>query len=488
MAHHSEYQIDLRKQRRAEEVSPTVGETVMGARTPLIYTVAAYALLFVMLFSPVARVFADEGAEVPSEVTSETPIVEALIVPAPDPIVEEVVSESEGASTVETVEPEVDADSANSTEEKNTTETSTENEEVSEEEVILDENPDLIPEEGEVLSEATSTPEVIEEEVVEEAEVVAEEAVEEAPEVVYVDRPATIDSSQMLFNAADCVTVNDGEFYCVQAKPHADSALRKETTPTRTVISQKDGDGDLEIYLSEEGVTRQITSNATDDDAPSYDAKTGMIAWHALVNERYQIFIYEPKAQNIIQLTNTGFNNTNPSLDGSLLSWQAWEDGNWEIFYVSLPETLNNDTVPSASRVSRNSEPDMFPRSYGNYITWQARVSDSWRTRGFNTTTGEYSDLGEGTGGDISSARLVLLVERRGENGEIERVGYEVETGAEIPLGTSSAPAPVSAIPESPIDGTSGSMPETNAGNALKTASRADGDTDSDSDSEDISE
>lgn len=469
MAHYSDYQIDLRKQRPAtEEVSLTVDETVMRTRTPLIYTVAAYALLFVMLFSPVARVFADEGVgEVPPEVTTEAPVVEALIVPAPDPVSEEVLAPEESSETDDTateVEPESTPEDTGSDVPADT-------------EVI----PDDGAEEGEVLSEATSTPDVIEEEIVEEEEVVAEE-VQQTPEVVYVDRPVPIDPSKMLFNAADCVTVNDGEFYCVKTKSNVDSATRKESNQTRTVVSQKDGDGDLEIYLSEEGVTKQITSNTTDDDSPSYDATSGMIAWHALVNERYQIFLYVPRTQDIIQLTDTEFNNTNPSLSGSVLSWQSWVDGNWEIMYVTLPEILTREALPVPVRASRNSEPDMFPRSYGTYITWQARVADAWRTRGFNVTTGEYSDLGEGTGGDISSARLVLLVERRGENGVVERVGYEMETGASIPLGTNATPTPVSDIPESPIDGTSGSMPETNVGNALKTAARADGDGDSDSD------
>lgn len=486
MVHRSDYQIDLRKSPQvAEEAGTTVSEVPAVTRSPFIYKVAAYALLFVMLFSPVARVFADEGAVevVATTTTPESPTVEPLIVP--EPVVEDVLSaEESAASTDELASEEVGSglDEEDISEPPPTVEQVSE--ENTEEGVLIEETTDSTSEEGEVLSEATSTPDAVVEEPIEEGEVISEE---ETPEIVYVDRPASIDPSKILFNTTDCVTVNDGEFYCVK-KQSADSIVRKEATPTRSVLAQKDGDGDLEIYLSEEGVTKQITSNTTDDDAPSYDSTTGMIAWHALVNERYQIFIYNPKNQDIIQLTNTEFNNTNPSLDGTLLSWQAWEDGNWEIFYMQLSELLSEESLPESVRVSRNSEPDMFPRSYNQFITWQARIADSWRTRGFNVTTGEYSDLGEGTGGDISSARLVLLVERRGENGVVERVGYEVETGEEIPLGTSATPAPLSSIPESPIDGTSGSIPETNVGNALKTASRVDGDTDGDGNSDEVTE
>lgn len=486
MAHHSDYQIDLRKPPQvAEEAGSTVSEVPAATRSSFTYKVAAYALLFVMLFSPVARVFADEGAVevVTTTTTPESPTVEALIVP--EPVAEEVVAGEEGtASTDESASEEL----GSVVDQEDVSELPITGEEVSEEntdeDALTEETTDSTPEEGEVLSEATSTPEAVVEEQVEEEEGISEEV---TPEIVYVDRPASVDPSKILFNTTDCVTVNDGEFYCIK-KQNADSIVRKEATPTRSVLAQKDGDGDLEIYLSEEGVTKQITSNTTDDDAPSYDSTTGMIAWHALVNERYQIFLYSPKTQGIIQLTNTDFNNTNPSLDGTLLSWQAWEDGNWEIFYTQLSDSLSEESLPESIRVSRNSEPDMFPKSYSQFITWQARVADSWRTRGFNVTTGEYSDLGEGTGGDISSARLVLLVERRGENGVVERVGYEVETGEEIPLGTSATPAPLSSIPESPIDGTSGSIPETNVGNALKTASRVDGDTDGDGNSDEVTE
>lgn len=479
MHNNNSFTVDLRKG-AVRQVEVDVYEEPVPAnleKGSLFFRFLAVMILITLVGGPFARVYANEGDSViEPELATEAPApvsetVDSQVSEPAEPPVEEVVESGTDIPSEEVTAAEVqDGTQAETAEEVVSESDESVDEEVVEEteEVVTEET-----EEGDVLGEVASTTEEV--------------ALEEVPEEVIEEEPAQLhpavlvpDPSQVVFSAKDCVTVSDDEFYCVKSKksaPETSYAL-SESTASQDAFSQKDSEGDLEIYLTIDGGVRQITSNTTDDDAPAYDADSGRLAWHALVDGRYQIFVYDIHKQIARQITKTEYNNTNPSIDGGLVTWQGWEDDNWEVFSAVLDAGTFSDGDISISRISRNTEPDMFPKIHDRFITWQARVADAWRTQGYNTVTGEQIDLGEGTGGDVSSARLVLLVERTNDNGDIERVGYEVATGDAVDLGSEPSPISEESVPPTPIDGNAGSLPEVNA-NALKTVSRGtDGDAD----------
>lgn len=309
-----------------------------------------------------------------------------------------------------------------------------------------------------------------------EPEVIDEGVIEEGVAEVSPTTPFVMQAhndSEMVFDNTECVSVQDGAYYCTKKSVSTENTARP--MQRAEVFVAKDGDGDTEIYFQNDGQTRKISDNVYDDDAPMYDPTSGRIVWHGNVNDRYQIFVYDPADETVHQITHDGYNNTNPYIDGGVLVWQAWVDENWEIMSVNVGAGYDALEV---TRLSGSGNPDMFPKVYGDFVTWQSRVNDAWRSVGLNIQTGEQTDLGAGTQGDVSAARLVLLVERRNENGDVERVGYDVDSGDEIELGTkekdqvpvevplpspyqdpSAIPAPVVSTTTAPVRNDTGDEP-----------------------------
>jgi hypothetical protein len=439
MDHSTSHTIDLRKPRVAHvppvvlpnPVAPVVSARSMRRRNryPIAMRFVAALTLIVFVTAPQARVFASEGDASTADVaTVADTVADTVVVPVPDPVPEVPVVDTIVTEVLPAVEPvTVEPDSGNNLSEPA----------------------------GEVLGEATSTEPVPVEEVPVtesvESELQPEEPVVTVPEQVYDDAfvetpPQTsISSSQYVFNPADCVVVTDGEFYC---KKNDSTQTQTYTEPVgATVYAAPDGDGDLEIYFQNDSLTKQVTNNVFDDDAPRLDPDSGRIVWHALVHDRYQVFVYDPVVGDIRQVTHTTSNNTNPNIHNNVLVWQGWEDENWEIYTTTF---VPAGTEFEIERRTRTGDNDMFPQVYGDFITWQSRIDDEWQTLGSNIKTGVQTVLGPGTGGDVESARMVLLIERRNAQGDVERVGYDVDTGSSIELGTApqEAPVPLPVIPE----------------------------------------
>ena len=294
---------------------------------------------------------------------------------------------------------------------------------------------------------------------------------EELPEQSFVEN-----DSRYVFDTADCVVVKDGEFYCVKGSndhEHESLSLQQDEL-VGSVFAQKDDDGDLEIFFNYEGKIEQITDNAFDDDEPVYDASSGRIVWHALVDDRYQIFLYDIAADELFQLTDTSYNDTNPDVSGDTIVWQGWEDDNWEIFTLDYSIFLQNGGSASTTRITVTEQHDMFPKAHDSFVTWQSRTHDQWKSYGYNIRTGEQVYLGDGTQGDVESTRLVLLVERRNSDGDLERVGYEVDTGESISLGSTPKEIPEPPVQEDPLKDQQGVIPNT-ASTTVKTTTRDDG-------------
>ncbi len=243
----------------------------------------------------------------------------------------------------------------------------------------------------------------------------------------------------------ECMVLEDGNFYCSKA---GDAGVpdAEDFGPSR-VAAREDHQGDKEIFLLESGKTVQLTFNDYDDLAPMQDSATLRIAWHALINERLQIMLYDRTTGATRQITDTTYNNSNPYLYGDTLVWQAWVDNNWEIY---MAEQLNRQE-PTITRLSENSRHDMFPKIFDTYITWEAETVDGWHVVIYDRETERFSLVKKRGDGKYENPRFALLIDNRSEDGAIETIGYDVANDEEIPLTPIPMPAP---DPVTPVDDT----------------------------------
>jgi hypothetical protein len=200
--------------------------------------------------------------------------------------------------------------------------------------------------------------------------------------------------------------------------------------------------GSKEIFFEDANGKVQITTNDTDDDAPSYDNQSGLIAWHSLIKGRYQIMLFDKNATTTSnptrQLTSAEHSNTDPKVRGKSIVWQGWVNNNWEIFYVK-DVTLEPLKI---EQITINEHPDMFPQLSDGFITWQSFFNSSWHVFVYTIENGEISQINQPEAGKYENPRFALLFENRKENGEVETVGYDVASGKEIPIKAPHTPPP----------------------------------------------
>ena len=272
------------------------------------------------------------------------------------------------------------------------------------------------------------------------------------------------DENKYIFDDKECTKVKEDEFYCVKAKKENKniSVADLKTEGLKLVFSKKDKDGDKEIFLMDKGQELKVTNNLFDDDAPSFDRASGIVAWHSLVNDRYQIMIYDKNSKETRQVTNTSFNNTNPQVYGNILVWQAWVGNDWDIFMAAAPAggNLFSDSL-KILQITDNNHNDMFPKIHKNILTWQSFVDSSWKVFIYNIDTKATSQIDGIDSGNLESPRFVLLFENRKENGDTEKIGYDISSGETLKLGMSSKKRsePIPDIPKDPIQDQKRAMP-----------------------------
>jgi len=283
--------------------------------------------------------------------------------------------------------------------------------------------------------------------------------------------------SKYVFNDKECVLVREYEFYCIKSNANNNTVLPTPDMDTQKgeVFVRKDSDGDKEIFINKNGNIIKITNNLLDDDSPARDEENGLVVWHALIKERYQIMLYDESSGTTKQITNTSFNNTNPSVYGNFLVWQGWINDNWEIFTAEISTT---DSI-TITQITNNNYHDMFPKVYKGLITWQGFIGNSWEVFVYDLSLNKISRVREGGQGAYESPRFVLLLENRKENGDVEKVGYDVSSGEEIALGTTprdrTNDTPIA--PEDTAQDQERALPnESNGTTTPKTSHRSDGD------------
>jgi hypothetical protein len=233
--------------------------------------------------------------------------------------------------------------------------------------------------------------------------------------------------SVMQFNRNDCVTVEDGSFYCQSKKEEAEQG-------TDGMYALQDKDGDLEIFLQKNGELAQLTFNTVDDAAPVFDAKSNTIVWHRLVDERYQIISYDLDTNEEVQLTADNVNNMEPSRSGNYTVWQRWNNNNWDIVLYDGTET---------KFITDSEQHDIAPNVKGDLVMWNRLSSDNTQSiELYDIATGEYTTITDEEGGALSNPRMVLVYETEFANGDVVTKGYDVETGEVTPLANDPAELP----------------------------------------------
>ncbi len=292
----------------------------------------------------------------------------------------------------------------------------------------------------EEISDATTTPEILDEETnIEEITSTSSEEVplEDATSTleVTVEEPDTTvpvntvinDDNHFSFAKSECTLVGEGSFYC--SKPTEQQVIDH----TDRVFSSVDTEGDKEIYVEKNGERTQITDNQLDDDAPYYDKLSDTIVWHRLIEGRYQIISYEVETSKEEQITTDRFNNMEPQRSGNATVWQGWVGNDWEIFMLDGEEL---------SMLTDNTTHDITPSINGDHLVWQSFESDAWIMKVYDLRTKSLATIEDAEGGSIENPRFVLVYDSKQETGDIETRGYDLESGEVVALSSEPAPVP----------------------------------------------
>jgi hypothetical protein len=263
-----------------------------------------------------------------------------------------------------------------------------------------------------------------------------EEAPTEAP-VIVSQNP----TNKYVFGEGDCTVVADGEFYCVAA-----GATRQATGDPR-VYAEKDREGDREIFYFDGVDVQRITNNGYDDFAPVFDEVTKRIVWQSTISDRIQIMVHELETNTTRQITTGRHNSSNPDIAGDVVVWQEWVDTNWEVMQTNV----DNAGAPfEITQLTDNAVHDMFPQLYNGLITWQREKGESWEVVLYDQKTATTRALEKDENTKYENPRFVLMFDSTHDNGDVETIGYDLESGDMMELGTKANRDPF--VPATPKD------------------------------------
>jgi hypothetical protein len=270
---------------------------------------------------------------------------------------------------------------------------------------------------------ATTTEEETVEEVSIEEEVIDSEPLEDssASTTATTSQPlqSVHNASAFSFDTTECAVVGDGAYYCSDKK--AETEVFEDG-----VFSAPDTDGDMEIFIRVGGEEQQITHNKTDDSAPRYDAVSGRIVWHSMINDRYQVMSYDGETKDITRFTSATYNNMEPVAYGGVTLWQAWIDNNWEIILFD---------GQTQRQITNNTQNDVSPHMREGYIVWQTQFEDAWQVAVYDQETKKVEYIASEGGLKVENPRFVLVYDSSDENGDMKTVGYDFDSKSSFDLG-----------------------------------------------------
>ena len=264
----------------------------------------------------------------------------------------------------------------------------------------------------------------IDDEIIEEAVQVSTSTEEE--NIIAVNT-VTNDDNRYSFSRDECTLVGDGSFYCSKTN---DAAIAYSAD---RIFAATDGEGDKEIFIEHAGEITAFTENNVDDDAPYYDESSDSIVWHRLIDGRYQVMSRILEEDSEVQLTQTSYNNMEPSRYDKVTVWQSWIKNGWEIMLLDDGEL---------TQLTDNDVPDIAPSINKQYIVWQSQEEGTWSAKVYDRSTGEIETIEDAEGLSIENARFVLVYDTKHENGDIETRGYDPKTKRSVPLSATPASIP----------------------------------------------
>jgi len=269
--------------------------------------------------------------------------------------------------------------------------------------------------------------------------------------------PSEKNENTYVFNEGDCTLVTEGEFYCVANGPE------RHTDKDPSVYAEKDREGDREIYYFDGVEIHRITNNSYDDFAPVFDEETMRIVWQAMIQDRLQIMLHEITTNTTRQVTVGKQNSSNPHIIRDTIVWQEWVDTNWEIM---MTEVSDEGQPFEVERLTDNMVHDMFPVAYDSLITWQSERGSSWEVVVYDLVTGKQQTLEKNEDTKYENPRFVLLFDSKHDNGDVETIGYNLDTGEKMELGTKANPQPL--IPVTPKEEVPEALPQSATSTATK--------------------
>lgn len=238
----------------------------------------------------------------------------------------------------------------------------------------------------------------------------------------------TNDDNRFSFAKSECTIVGEGTFYCAR-----NNSVNMEVSNTDRVFSALDETGDKEIFIEKDGYITKITDNAYEDDAPQYDALSDSIVWQRLIEGRYQIISYDVETSKEVQITSDRYNNMEPQRSGDAIVWQGWVGNDWEIFMLEGDEL---------TMLSDNTIQDITPSITGEYVVWQSFEFDAWKMKVYDIRTKKIETIEDSNGGSIENPRFVLVYDSKLDSGDVETRGYDLKSGEVVPLTAQPAPIP----------------------------------------------
>jgi hypothetical protein len=259
-------------------------------------------------------------------------------------------------------------------------------------------------------------------------EVVVEEEVEvvDSPVATSTDPVYGRPTAAFEFDTKECTSVGDGAYYC--------STPQENSDPMEDgVFALPDEGGDLEIFVRVGGKENKLTDNTVDDSAPYFDAISKRIVWHTSLNDRYQIISYDTETTDKILLTKTSYNNMEPVAHGDITLWQAWIGNNWEIMMYDGQAVV---------QLTNNTLQDVSPHMREGYVVWQTQFQDGWKVAVYDLKTKAIEYIDSEGGLKVENPRFVLVYDSTNEQGDVQTVGYDLNTKQSFSLGSLPAELP----------------------------------------------
>jgi hypothetical protein len=233
----------------------------------------------------------------------------------------------------------------------------------------------------------------------------------------------------MSFAVGECVIVGDGAFQCIHT--HATTSNSEHSDG---VYAAHDSVGVTQIYYQHNGTTDTITGTIYDNGAPSLDAATGDIVWHALIDDRYQVMRYVRKTGATTKLTTGTVNSMLPSSYDGAVVYQTWQGDDWDIAMI--------DRDGTSHMLTKNDVHDVAPTITERYVTWESRENNEWVAKVYDRSSGTTQTVHGTPGSKVENPRMVLVFDSKKENGDVETVGYDVAHNQVVPLAAAPAPLP----------------------------------------------